>query len=348
MRRWAHVIGGAMLALGSTLAPVACYQPRLTSCKVACDQQHGCPGSLQCIGGLCTDGVACGTGDGGGDGGDGGEDTPADVPDGAIVCSSSHDASTDLPAVGNEQLILWLDPDDIESGTSTFVWRDHSGNQNDATASGSARPTLVPAAGGLPAGVHFSGDGQYLTVPGTAASFREGVAIFMVIAPEAQPASSDPYRVTFVDFAETFGSESSAIIFGQEDIATGTDGDTLAIFEALPQGSNTGDLPPSIPGVITDGSRQLLELVASYVVPPGAGGSAGLLKNGVAIAGGFPFARPPLIGRGSNLIGRSNIADQPGHPDFRGTIYEVIIYAGIVAAPSRTQIESYLLARWCL
>jgi hypothetical protein len=340
------VIGGAMLALGLTLAPVACYQPTLTSCKVACDQQHGCPGPLQCVDGLCTDGVACSAGDGGYDGG---ADTPADVPDAAPVCNSSHDASTDLPALGNEQLILWLDPDDIASTGSTFVWHDHSGNQNDATASGSATPTLVPAAGGLPAGVHFSGDGQYLTVPGTAASFREGVAIFMVIAPEAQPASSDPYRVTFVDFAETYGSESAAIIFGQEDIATGTDGDTLAIFEALPQGSNNGDSPPYLPGAITDGSRQLLELVATYTVPPGAGGGAGLFKNGVAVAGGgFPFARPPLTGRGSNLIGRSNIADQPGHPDFRGTIYEVIIYAGIVAEPSRTQIESYLLARWCL
>jgi hypothetical protein len=326
------------LALASTFSVVACYQPTFKSCTVTCDEQHGCPGALQCVGGYCTSGAACV--------GDGGYDASADASDAGTgegptgpSCNRA-DGSTDVASPPTGNLVVWLDPDPsyVTTGPS-FVWHDRSGNNNDATASGQASPTFVPATGGLPAGVQFSGDGQYLTLPVGLPDFHDGIAIFLVIEPRAAPPSSDAYVVSFVDFLGSGGTGNFAVVFGQENLEAGTDGDTLAAFESPGAGTVA-------PGAVTDDTRQLLEVVADYAPSPGFS-SAGIFKNGASL-GGSMWKPLPIGGWSSNLIGRSNLASQPGHPDFRGTISELLIYTGSLNQPVRQQIESYLLTRWCL
>jgi hypothetical protein len=337
MRRQAHVTGWVILVLVSTLLLATCYQPRLASCTVACDQQHGCPSPLECVAGFCTSGGACidaSSGDVSPDALDALADEGATGPS----CNRA-DASTAPDSPPADNLVVWLASDSVDTTGPTFVWSDRSGNGNHATASGQASPTFVPGAGGLPGGVEFSGNGQYLTLPASLPDFHQGIAIFLVIEPRAAPPSADAYRVSFVDFAQTAGTDSTSIIFGQDNLEAGTDGDTIATFE-------TWGARNLQPGVITDDSRQLLEVVASSTPAPGFSASA-IYKNGVWI-GGSSWMALPTAGWSSNLIGRSNLASQPGHPDFRGTISELLIYEGLLNPPNRQQVESYLMARWCL
>jgi hypothetical protein len=171
--------------------------------------------------------------------------------------------------------------------------------------------------------------------------FHEGLGIFILMEPERPPPSTDPYTVSFVDFAYSPGSQTGSIVFGR-----GLDGDAAQlgpralIFEAGAGLAFATD-------AVSDNMRQLFEAVVTFTSPPAPPSGAALYKNGAPIGSGS-VGRLTVAGPSSNFIGHSNAAAQPGHPDFQGTIFEMLVYAGPIDLALQQQIENYLLTRWCL
>ncbi len=102
--------------------------------------------------------------------------TIGDVPSGVFF------QPTDI-----EGLVLWLDAVDTSTITPTppgglvTQWDDKSGNINNATATGTERPTYIPIADGVNPSLSFDGIANFLTVADAASlDWNTTVSVFMV------------------------------------------------------------------------------------------------------------------------------------------------------------------------
>jgi len=327
---WACVAGGA-----------ACYRPDLRDCTVACDPQHGCPGSLACVGGFCTHGGGCP-----------GPEAPVDGPGTDALVEAPGDAPTipdaaDEPAPERDAppfkptdltgLILWLDPVLASTGASGFAWPDRSPAHNGATAPPERSPSLLPASGSLPPTVELSGDGQYLDLPALAVA-GPGMAFFVVAEPRPLAAPGQPAVMRFTDFACTEGNLTDGIVFS----TTGKQGQDLLFTAFLAKGTP----PTPAPTAVQLSKRQLLEAAISSFVE---GGTVELyyytnaMQSGHGATNAFSSASCS-----SNFIGHSNTAGAPGQSDFRGALDEIVIYDRELFGFERAAVEDYLLRRWQL
>jgi len=327
----------SMMVVACSMAAVACYRPQLRDCTVTCDDQTGCPGDLRCFGGYCSHGATCAPPDAGADGSDaGGGQTPADGPADSSRERVVFEADALPSALPN--MLLWLDPDYVETTSDTFVWRDRSGMQHDATASGAARPTLVPAQDGRPPTLELSGAGQYLTLP--AFMGRVG-STFVVAWPRPAVVADQPDAgaaadvMSVLDFSMQAGASFNAVQYGI--------GSHQLLYTAFYDDRNLGPNPAFDPG--GNGSLQLFEVVPLGIAQPDIA-SALHYKNGVEIGETSTYASATV--HTSNFIGHSNVPGQPGSADFRGTIGEIVIYGYVLTDADRKRVESYLLGRWWL
>jgi hypothetical protein len=263
----------------------------------------------------------------------------ADGPDDGPV-SDAVDGGGGQPPFspsGVPGLILWLDPARDMTVAPTFRWADQSGAGNDATATAAMIPTVRQAAAGLPPMLDFSGDNQYLSLPAGMRDFTGGVSFFIVAAPSAPVVTTDVNAMRFLDFSTSYGVEYEAILFAR----FGIDGSQL-----LYQVYTLQYAPPAYtaPDVVGEYSRQLFEVVEQGGTPATMV-SFRYFKNGTDVGGGMTNV-PAVVDRASALIGRSNLHDLYGDPDYRGLMGEMLLYDRALTDDERQAVESWLLDRW--
>jgi hypothetical protein len=284
-----------------------------------------------------------GGGSGGSGGGEaGGDDGPGAAPEGGdgIEADAAMDDGQDVSTVvfhpeglprSASHLVLWLDPTQGLLTDPSFRWVDRSPAHNDASAAAASSPAVLPAQGGLPPMLDFSG-GQYLSLPQSQTDFNSGVSIFVV----AEPAPPNPmFFLDFsLDYGVAFASSQATLRFGVDPL--------YLLYEV----KFAGFLPAVLAAVSDNYSLQLFEVVS--LVLSEAEGSTGFAyeyKNGVDAGAQGTMQTPGTVIRHSNLIGRSNAEDTP---DFAGKLCEVIVYAINLRDDERLVVENYLMTRWHL
>jgi hypothetical protein len=148
---------------------------------------------------------------------------------------------------------------------------------------------------------------------------------------------ASPGLMQFFDFSQGIGNHQFAITYGI---------DANNILFAGYDSAGSTPLLASLQAPAGNYSRQLFEARPISSTPP-AMMDVFHFKNSVPL-GKTTTRASTIVDRGSNLIGRSNLAGQPGNPDFRGALCEIVIYSRDLLANEQQQVESYLMARWRL
>lgn len=246
--------------------------------------------------------------------------------------SSSSEATAYLQVDNNaanvprSSMVLWLKSDNFEGATPPSpipLWPDVSGANNDATQStGGSQPTLVTNAINGLAAVNFSGSNQWLQLPTGMSDFSQGMTVFMITKPTANPVTAN---ARFFDFGA--GATSNNIIFSQP-------ANTSSQFWVY-NGSTASSLTAS--SSVTNNQYQLLE--ANHT-----GREAVAIFNNTAQKGIGNLSNINNVSRTGNFIAKANA----GSPYFQGLIAEMIVYNRSLSIDERRNVEGYLISRYAL
>ena len=233
-----------------------------------------------------------------------------------------------LPAVG---LALALDAQvaatQYSNGAAVTLWQDSSSFARNATASGSAAPTLVTNVIGGKAVLRFDGADDFLSLPTGFQDFTAGMSLYMVMRPTV-------LQTGFKAFALGNGGGTHNIVLGRAGSSAGLQFFTNNSSGAV-QWFNTSD------GLVA-GEASLI----SVMQEPGAANAlsfAEVAKNGVALFGQNVYV-PPVTGRAVNYIGKSYWAEGA----FQGDIAEVILYSRKLNATEHSQVRAYIAQKYGL
>lgn len=230
------------------------------------------------------------------------------------------------PAIPSNGLVLSLDASDLAlaNGAAVGIWADQSSASHDASASGSARPTLVTSSiGGRPA-LRFDGVDDHLVLDAGFRDFSAGITMFVV------------HRTSNLQS----GFKVLALGNGpaQQNVVLGRAGNTSGLQYFTDGNSGTGWFNTS--AGLSVGQAQLLT-VAQPGGTPGASVTATVGVNGASVGSGSVFV-PPVTSRGTNFIGRSYWAEGM----YQGDIAEIIVYNRALSASETTTVSAYLNAKY--
>lgn len=227
--------------------------------------------------------------------------------------------------IPQDRLVLWLMADrgiGPAGGERVAVWADFSPNEADAYQSlDGLQPTVVPAAGGVPAMIEFDGENDQLALrPGVSefSDFSHGLSAF-IIASEVD----DRRCPSLLQLSN--GPE-------EQDIEIGRDDGTIHYEVDLADTFGTPD---------AFGLNQ--RLLVGVVHAPNELPEVRL--NGVFMGMGTEASRalPEVVPRLNNFIGRSLYSECEL---FHGRIGEIILYARAVDEAEREAIQRYLQDKW--
>jgi hypothetical protein len=252
---------------------------------------------------------------------------------GFAVCSNANptvctSAFTNVNVYANvpqrsANMQLWLRSDvgvTYDGSNNVSQWLDQSGNGNNFSNSGSARPTIsTNAVNGLPA-IAFNGSSQYLQGGSGFSTFTSGATIFVVTKPTA--AGSD---ARFLEFG-TAASTNSIILQRNSTNA----GAALYIY------NNTTPTNVSATTGLTLNQFQLVSAVHSGAA------TATLYTDGTQTATGS-IGNIPTVTRTGNFIG-TNYSHNANW--YQGQIAEMLVYNAPLNATQRQAVESYIYSKY--
>jgi hypothetical protein len=245
--------------------------------------------------------------------------SPVDSSADQSVSDAGSDAAPTLPTIADLQ--LWLRADQGVSASSPFTWTDMSGKNNNAIADTDAganpmlKPTYFP--NGMPA-VLFTSGAELMHLPGTPAfdDFSQGITFFAVVIPVT----------TVIGMWMNFDGES-ANRFG---LGQGPDGGLL-VFGATPDFSTS---------TIADPANEA-HLWAATV---DAAKNISFFRDGAPVGTSTSTVAPANTPRNQNTIGGTQ-ATGPAVTT-SAALGELLFYTHALTPGERTQVESYLKARW--
>jgi hypothetical protein len=271
-------------------------------------------------------------------------DTPDDASDVNDASDAPDRAPCNRPEVPFDQLptavtglTLWLDPEIGVSLTPTLRWSDRSPVHADATATGAATPSFVPAADcALPA-FEFSGAGQFLTLPD---GMQDVSHIFVVAEPRAALAAPSDASTPFSDLMPLVHFSNGSRI---NEIRYEVNAYQI-LYASFPSNSSPYMVNPV--GVANNytGQMQLFEVRIPNQIPDNPI-SVAHFKNGLSLGTAGAISSANTVMRMRSFIGHTGIA---GEPDFHGRVGEVLVYSHALLDAERTKVVDYLLAKWNL
>lgn len=228
-------------------------------------------------------------------------------------------------------LQLWLDASDLstitESGGAVDQWNDKSVNGNNATQTGTARPTT-----------------NSRTINGLNVLDFDGVDDLMIL--DSQPiVGTEARTIIIVALADDDGSDNYIISLSDNLVANGMayritaeiavriDGaNRLFPAEAIEDGVNAAII------TATNEANSNIELNASNFQ---------IYKNSILLTGGSSASPGTLV---STSVGTAAIGDDALGTVNRldGVIGEIIIYNRVISAFERQQVEEYLANKWSI
>jgi hypothetical protein len=245
-------------------------------------------------------------------------DTGAADTTSRTIESAAPDAMPPIPSTG---LLMWLsaDVDVSREGGHVAIWRDRSGNGNDARqADVNLRPALDPSwHDGRPA-VQFDGVSTFLELPSSFNDFSAGLGVFVV-----GDWASTTACPSFVHFSN--GGEIN-------DLSLHIETGNTFVYEVADQATQS----------IVDVAPAHRPLMLGAVQRPN---QEVRLFSGGAASGQSTEMLPAQVHRAMNHIGRSSYFDC-GLLD--GHIAEIILYRRALDNGERVAIEEYLRAKWNL
>ena len=264
-------------------------------------------------------------------------------PCGDIAYSAIDTVTTFSPA-NLSSLALWLKADSgvsLSSGSVT-QWNDESGNNYNATASGSAAPTVnsvVPLLNHLPA-VKFNGTTNNMVGPTISGLDQSSVSVFIVAkADGGQPANADAVAgiFTIADFDCGLWIERGGGGFGAFNaVDCGTPGN-------FNNGNIFGDANSMPPGVASPfhiyGFMKNYNVAAYIDTNTFIAGSIGTKPNTI---GGFANGNYNL----GHMIGTDPYNNNSSYGYLNGEIAEVIVYKTYLNYQQKAQVEQYLFSKY--
>jgi hypothetical protein len=222
-------------------------------------------------------------------------------------------------------LQLWLraDAGTKMNGQTVAAWLDQSMTGNTAVQDKpAAQPLLVAnALGGRPA-LRFDGNDDCFVLPDGFSDFRLGLTAFVVVRPAAGGAWS-----RFIDL--DVGPACDNIVFGRKDAP-----DKLGFW--VYANSQTKGKVEAAGAVLPDQVQTFCALMNPM-------GHVTLYKNGTALATG-DTTMPKSTTRKPNGIAKSNAGG--GEPNFKGDLFELLLYNRGLSETERAYVESYLNAKY--
>lgn len=237
---------------------------------------------------------------------------------------------TSVPQLSSN-LLLWLRSDIGINATSGSVnsWADQSGNGNNATNSGAARPTLSTgsANSAILNSVTFNGSSQFLSLPTDFANLTSGLSVFAMVKPSASVATGTPF------VCGNSSNNDAAIL---KITSSGTNAALFAFNGATSSNVTTSSNP------ISTSAFQLVEAVYT----PGSSPSTGVGK--VYVGGTLQATATNMVQNLNNTSRTLNrIGTGTGSTEwFGGDICEILVYSNPVSDSQRKSIESYFLSKY--
>lgn len=258
---------------------------------------------------------------------------PSDAGNDVVVVpdagGDAADAAPDAPAAYTplklgSGLVVWLDAQESTtfnlSGTVVAKWKDRTSFQNDATAVGSAGPTLVATGSGGKPTVRFNAS-----------------ALAITDAPSLRWGSTDDFTIGFVMLATNSGTEGGVWYKAPAPATTGIASvayDTKFSF--------------LIEGVLLDANGSYTSYHRIYIQRTNLGLKQRILVDGVEKGSRVISKAIDVSFAGTNvLIGDTDVTKVPYH-GLKGDIAEVVAYHGALTDPQLNELDGYLKAKWGL
>jgi hypothetical protein len=209
----------------------------------------------------------------------------------------------------------------VSSGSPAYVsvWKDLSGQINNATGAAGSQPTYMNSAANFLPAVNFNGSSQYLSFPSLSTSFS-GCTMFAVLQPSAITAGA-----RIIDLGDAASGNNLLMQFS----TSGSSG------QFWTYNGTTGTNAPSA-SALSAMQPTLLEAVQS------AGTSATFYVNGNPGTTNASMNSIPNVSRTSNFLGQAS----SGGNFFPGAIAEVLVYANVLTDSQRAAIEGYLMQKY--
>ncbi len=225
--------------------------------------------------------------------------------------------------MGGLQLWLRADAGAKLNGQTVAAWLDQSMAGNSAVQEKSgAQPLWVANAFGSRPGVRFDGNDDCFALPDGFSDFRLGLTAFVVVRPAPGGAWS-----RFIDL--DVGPACDNIVFGRKDAP-----DKLGFW--VYANSQTKGKVEAPGAVIPDQVQTFCALLNPM-------GRVTLYKNGTALATG-ETTMPKSTTRKPNGIAKSNAGG--GEPNFKGDLFELLLYNRGLSETERAYVESYLNSKY--
>lgn len=212
-------------------------------------------------------------------------------------------------------LVLWLDADDAstitESSGSVSQWNDKSGNDNHATATGTAQPTTGTRTIGGKNGLDFDGATDWMNIPNSLLG-NTAATVFIVILPD-----TDAYT-------HVFGNQGS--------------GASRTRFYAGNQLVDCGDV--TVERAVKSSGSPVLQ--ATWV-----DGGTGYAQQYIKINNENQIAA--IVNRGTVNTNFNIGSYNDGASDFfNGIIAEIAVFSRNLTASEKNQIGRYLSSKWSI
>lgn len=216
---------------------------------------------------------------------------------------------------------LWLDASDpdtiVSSGGLVSQWLDKSGNNNHATASGTARPTTGTR-----------------TLNGLNVLDYNGTSNYMALA---NGISGGIYTIYFVTLVDSLSATLPRSIIG----STNTGGPVMRFANT----ATTGKMQVVRRGqavLLTANTTNVIATPYSFIITTYNSGNA-VNRNG---AGDGSNATSASYTQPIQAIGSESSTSYSNGQD--GIIAETAIYTGILTSPQITQLNNYSTAKWAV
>lgn len=249
------------------------------------------------------------------------------------ITSPITDSALPIPAdIPTSGLLLLLDAEnaamDWKDGSRIMIWRDASGNANDAaTPALEAAPVLIKNAIKGNAAIRFDGQDDYLGLSIGFEDFTAGMSLFIVARPLALQAG-------FKLLALGNGSDTDNLVLGRNGSNEG-----LQYFTTDSNGKNQWFLTKD---ALVAGEAALYSVLQAGG-SPNSQAAASVSRNGAVIGDGAVYV-PPVTTRSVNYIGRSYWNEGL----FEGDIAEIIIYNRELNASEQAEVNNYLARKYAL